>query len=70
MGGKVILRRDRMWDFLEKFINVVMFCICDFCGVNFKVFDGRGNYLFGVKEEIIFLEIEFDKIRRIKGFDV
>nr|WP_318032585.1 50S ribosomal protein L5 [Mycoplasmopsis bovis] len=70
MGGKVTLRRDRMWDFLEKFINVAMPRIRDFRGANPKAFDGRGNYSFGVKEEIIFPEIEFDKIRRIKGLDV
>lgn len=70
MGGKVTLRRDRMWDFLEKLINVAMPRIRDFRGANPKAFDGRGNYSLGVKEEIIFPEIEFDKIRHIKGLDV
>nr|WP_318024577.1 50S ribosomal protein L5 [Mycoplasmopsis maculosa] len=70
MGGKVTLRRDRMWDFLEKLINVAMPRIRDFRGANPKAFDGRGNYSLGVKELIIFPEIEFDKIRRIKGLDV
>nr|WP_318023981.1 50S ribosomal protein L5 [Mycoplasmopsis lipofaciens] len=70
MGGKVTLRRDRMWDFLEKLINIAMPRIRDFRGANPKAFDGRGNYSLGVKEEIIFPEIEFDKIRRIKGLDV
>ncbi|APJ38415.1 50S ribosomal protein L5 [Mycoplasmopsis pullorum] len=70
MGGKVTLRRERMWDFLEKLINVAMPRIRDFRGANPKAFDGRGNYALGVKEEIIFPEIEFDKIRRIKGLDV
>ncbi|WP_426461100.1 50S ribosomal protein L5 [Mycoplasma hafezii] len=70
MGGKVTLRRDRMWDFLEKLINVAMPRIRDFRGANPKAFDGRGNYALGIKEEIIFPEIEFDKIRRIKGLDV
>ncbi|UUD34865.1 50S ribosomal protein L5 [Mycoplasmopsis caviae] len=70
MGGKVTLRRDRMWDFLEKLINVAMPRIRDFRGANPKAFDGRGNYSLGVKEEIIFPEIDFDKIRRIKGLDV
>ncbi|WP_322876354.1 50S ribosomal protein L5 [Mycoplasmopsis felis] len=70
MGGKVTLRRDRMWDFLEKLINVAMPRIRDFRGANPKAFDGRGNFALGIKEEIIFPEIEFDKIRRIKGLDV
>ncbi|TNK84844.1 50S ribosomal protein L5 [Mycoplasmopsis pullorum] len=70
MGGKVTLRRERMWDFLEKLINVAMPRIRDFRGANPKAFDGRGNYALGIKEEIIFPEIEFDKIRRIKGLDV
>ncbi|OAB49145.1 50S ribosomal protein L5 [Mycoplasmopsis gallinarum] len=70
MGGKVTLRRDRMWDFLDKLINVAMPRIRDFRGANPKAFDGRGNYSLGIKEEIIFPEIEFDKIRKIKGLDV
>lgn len=70
MGGKVTLRRARMWDFLEKLINVAMPRIRDFRGASNKCFDGRGNYALGVKEEIIFPEIEFDKVRRIKGLDV
>ncbi|ENY68790.1 50S ribosomal protein L5 [Mycoplasmopsis bovigenitalium 51080] len=70
MGGKVTLRRDRMWDFLEKLIHIAMPRIRDFHGANPKAFDGRGNYSLGIKEEIIFPEIDFDKIRRIKGLDV
>ncbi|QKT05605.1 50S ribosomal protein L5 [Mycoplasma sp. OR1901] len=70
MGGKVTLRRDRMWEFLDKLINVAMPRIRDFRGANPKAFDGRGNFALGIKEEIIFPEIEFDKIRRIKGLDV
>ncbi|MEA4134550.1 50S ribosomal protein L5 [Mycoplasma sp. 2045] len=70
MGGKVTLRRERMWDFLDKLINVAMPRIRDFRGANPKAFDGRGNYNLGIKEEIIFPEIEFDKIRKIKGLDV
>ncbi|QZE12146.1 50S ribosomal protein L5 [Mycoplasma sp. Ms02] len=70
MGGKVTLRRDKMWDFLEKLIHVAMPRIRDFRGANPKAFDGRGNFALGIKEEIIFPEIEFDKIRRIKGLDV
>ncbi|MEA4115184.1 50S ribosomal protein L5 [Mycoplasma sp. 744] len=70
MGGKVTLRRERMWDFLDKLINVAMPRIRDFKGANPKAFDKHGNYSLGIKEEIIFPEIEFDKIRRIKGLDV
>lgn len=70
MGGKVTLRRERMWEFLDKLINVAMPRIRDFRGANPKAFDGRGNYSLGIKEQIIFPEIEFDKIRRIKGLDV
>ncbi|AIA29607.1 50S ribosomal protein L5 [Mycoplasmopsis californica HAZ160_1] len=70
MGGKVTLRRQQMWDFLEKLIHIAMPRIRDFRGANPKAFDGRGNYSLGIKEEIIFPEIDFDKIRRIKGLDV
>ncbi|WP_029905881.1 50S ribosomal protein L5 [Mycoplasmopsis opalescens] len=70
MGGKVTLRRDRMWEFLAKLIHVAMPRIRDFRGANPKAFDGRGNYSLGIKEEIIFPEIDFDKIRKIKGMDV
>ncbi|WP_025755418.1 50S ribosomal protein L5 [Mycoplasmopsis cricetuli] len=70
MGGKVTLRRERMWEFLDKLINVAMPRIRDFRGANPKAFDGRGNYSLGIKEEIIFPEIEYDKISRNKGLDV
>ncbi|MEJ1834607.1 50S ribosomal protein L5 [Mycoplasmopsis synoviae] len=70
MGGKVTLRKDRMWDFLEKLITVAMPRIRDFRGANHKAFDKNGNFALGIKEEIIFPEIEFDKIRRNKGLDV
>ncbi|MGZ9413211.1 50S ribosomal protein L5 [Mycoplasma sp. 1012] len=70
MGAKVTLRRERMWEFLDKLINVAIPRIRDFRGVNPKAFDGRGNYSLGIKEEIIFPEISFDKIRKIKGLDV
>ncbi len=70
MGGKVTMRRDRMWTFLNELINVSIPRIRDFRGVNPKAFDGRGNYALGVKEQIIFPEISFDKIRKIKGLDV
>lgn len=70
MGGKVTMRRNRMWTFLSELINVSIPRIRDFRGVNPKAFDGRGNYSLGVKEQIIFPEISFDKIRKIKGLDV
>lgn len=70
MGGKVTMRRTRMWTFLYELINVSIPRIRDFRGVNPKAFDGRGNYSLGIKEQIIFPEISFDKIRRIKGLDV
>ena len=70
MGGKVTMRRERMWTFLYELINISIPRIRDFRGGNPKAFDGRGNYALGVKEQIIFPEISFDKIRRIKGLDV
>ncbi|QSF13953.1 50S ribosomal protein L5 [Mycoplasma sp. Mirounga ES2805-ORL] len=70
MGGKVTLRRSRMWDFVDKLINIAMPRIRDFRGASPRAFDGRGNYSLGVKEEIIFPEIQFDKLRKIKGLDV
>ncbi|CAC13748.1 50S RIBOSOMAL PROTEIN L5 [Mycoplasmopsis pulmonis] len=70
MGGKVTLRSKNMWIFLNKLINIAMPRIRDFRGVSPKAFDGRGNYSLGIKEQIIFPEIEFDKIRKIKGLDV
>ncbi|PZW01619.1 50S ribosomal protein L5 [Metamycoplasma auris] len=70
MGGKVTLRRDRMWSFLTKLINVALPRVRDFNGTSLKSFDGRGNYAIGIKEEIIFPEISFDKIRKLKGMDI
>ncbi|ACF07287.1 50S ribosomal protein L5 [Metamycoplasma arthritidis] len=70
MGGKVTLRRDRMWSFLTKLIEVALPRVRDFNGTSLKSFDGRGNYALGIKEEIIFPEISFDKIRKLKGMDV
>lgn len=70
MGAKVTLRSKNMWIFLNKLINIAMPRIRDFRGVSPKAFDGRGNYSLGIKEQIIFPEIEFDKIRKIKGLDV
>lgn len=70
MGGKVTLRREKMWSFLTKLINVALPRVRDFNGTSLKSFDGRGNYAIGIKEEIIFPEISFDKIRKLKGMDI
>ncbi len=70
VGCKVTLRGSRMYDFLDKFISMALPRIRDFRGVSDKAFDGRGNYAFGVKEQIIFPEINHDKIESIYGMDV
>lgn len=59
-----------MYEFLERLVSVVFFCVCDFCGINDKSFDGRGNYILGIIEYIIFLEIDLDKVSCIMGMDV
>ncbi|MCC6207379.1 MAG: 50S ribosomal protein L5 [Gammaproteobacteria bacterium] len=70
VGCKVTLRRDRMYEFLDRLINVSIPRIRDFRGVNGRAFDGRGNYTLGVREQIIFPEIEYDKIDAIRGMDI
>ncbi len=70
IGAKVTLRRSRMYEFLDRFINVALPRVRDFRGVSDKSFDGRGNYTMGVKEQIIFPEINVDKVNKIKGMDV
>ncbi len=70
IGAKVTLRRDRMYEFLDRLINVAMPRIRDFRGVNGRAFDGMGNYTLGVKEQIIFPEIEYDKIDALRGMDI
>ncbi len=70
MGAKTTLRGDRMYDFLDRLITVAMPRIRDFRGVSDKSFDGRGNYAMGIKEHIIFPEINFDKVDEIWGMDV
>ncbi len=70
VGCKVTLRRDRMYEFLDRLISVSIPRIRDFRGVNGRAFDGRGNYTLGVKEQIIFPEIEYDKIDAIRGMDI
>ena len=70
IGAKVTLRRAHMYEFLDRLINIAMPRIRDFRGVSPKSFDGRGNYNFGVKEHIIFPEINYDKVDRIRGLDI
>ena len=70
IGCKVTLRRERMYDFLERLIDVALPRVRDFRGLNPKGFDGRGNYSFGIQEQIVFPEIEYDKIDKIRGLDI
>ncbi len=70
IGCKVTLRGNRMYDFLDKFINVSLPRVRDFRGVSPNAFDGRGNYAIGVREQLIFPEIDYDKIDRIRGMDI
>jgi len=69
-GAKVTLRGERMWDFLERLTRVALPRIRDFRGVSGKSFDGRGNYTLGMKEQLSFPEVEFDKIDRLRGLEV
>lgn len=70
IGVRVTLRRDRMYDFLDKLVSIALPRVRDFKGVSPKGFDGRGNYTLGIREQIIFPEINYDKIDRIKGMNV
>jgi large subunit ribosomal protein L5 len=70
IGAKVTLRRDRMYEFLDRLINVAIPRIRDFRGLNSRAFDGRGNYNMGVREQIIFPEIDYDKIDTLRGLDI
>jgi large subunit ribosomal protein L5 len=70
IGLKVTLRGERMYHFLDKLINVALPRVRDFRGVSLKSFDGRGNYTFGLKEQLIFPEISYDKIDKVRGMDV
>ena len=70
IGTKVTLRGDRMYDFLDRFISLALPRIRDFKGIPSKSFDGRGNYAFGIKEQIIFPEIDYDKVVSMHGMDV
>jgi len=70
IGVKVTLRGDIMWEFLERLISIALPRVRDFRGINDKGFDGRGNYSFGITEQIIYPEIDLDKVSKINGFDI
>ncbi len=70
VGVKVTLRGDRMWEFLDRLFNVALPRVRDFRGINPNSFDGRGNYAMGLKEQLIFPEIEYDKVDAIRGMDI
>lgn len=70
IGAKVTLRGERMYDFLDKLVNVALPRVRDFHGVSSKAFDGRGNYTLGIHEQLIFPEIDYDKVNRVRGLDV
>ena len=70
IGCKVTLRRANMWEFLDRLINISLPRVRDFRGVSAKAFDGRGNYNFGIKEQIIFPEIDFDQVDALRGMDI
>jgi len=70
IGCKVTLRSDRMWEFMDRLFNVALPRVRDFRGISATAFDGRGNYALGLKEQLIFPEIEYDKIDKIRGMDI
>jgi large subunit ribosomal protein L5 len=70
IGAKVTLRGDRMWEFLDRLLSVALPRIRDFRGLNPRSFDGKGNYSFGVTEQLIFPEIDYDKVTTIRGMDI
>ncbi|MCH5268687.1 MAG: 50S ribosomal protein L5 [Lachnospiraceae bacterium] len=70
IGCKVTLRGEKMYDFLDRLVNLALPRVRDFRGVNPNAFDGRGNYALGIKEQLIFPEIEYDKVDKIRGMDV
>ena len=70
IGCRVTLRRERMWDFFSKLVHIAMPRVRDFRGLSPKMFDGRGNFAMGIKEQIIFPEIDYDKIEKIRGLNV
>lgn len=70
VGAKVTLRSDRMYEFCDKLSNIALPRVRDFRGLSNKSFDGRGNYAFGIKEQLIFPEIDYDKVEQIRGMDI
>ena len=70
VGVKVTLRRDRMWEFLDRLFNVALPRVRDFRGINGNAFDGRGNYALGLSEQLIFPEISYDQIDKIRGMNI
>jgi large subunit ribosomal protein L5 len=70
VGVKVTLRQDKMWEFLDRLFNVALPRVRDFHGISANSFDGRGNYALGLKEQLIFPEIDYDKIDKIRGMDI
>ncbi|MEM1023459.1 MAG: 50S ribosomal protein L5 [Myxococcota bacterium] len=70
IGAMVTLRRNRMWEFLDRLINLTLPRVRDFKGVSDKAFDGRGNYTLGLKEQIIFPEVDYDKVDKVRGMNI
>ena len=70
VGVKVTLRRERMYEFLDRLVNIALPRVRDFRGLNTKSFDGRGNYALGVKEQIVFPEIDYDQVDKVRGMDI
>jgi large subunit ribosomal protein L5 len=70
IGAKVTLRRDRMYEFIDRLVNIALPRVRDFRGLNGKSFDGRGNFAMGLKEQIVFPEIEYDKVDMVRGMDI
>ena len=70
VGVKVTLRQDRMWEFMDRLFNVALPRVRDFRGISADAFDGRGNYSLGIREQIIFPEIEYDKIEKLRGMNI
>ena len=70
IGCKVTLRGEKMYEFMDKLVSIVLPRVRDFRGVSKTAFDGRGNYTLGVKEQIIFPEIEYDKVNKVRGMDI
>jgi len=70
IGAKVTLRRDRMYEFIDRLINIALPRVRDFRGLNGKSFDGNGNYAMGLKEQIVFPEIDYDKVDQVRGMDI